>query len=137
MLHTVAELLRAAGHVVPTNDCEPARYVELKCEAVFLDFRLTRYEHNRLIDVFDGDPYVFELCEPSDAEHFCWAHTPLDSMSKMGLARRLEVMHGRNRLEAYRGLSKLALCLAVDPAFRPPKGAGKRKSCQREGGRCR
>ena len=123
MLQTPAELLRAAGWMPPVAVDASAREVELMLEATFLDHTLVRFEHQQ--ETADAeDPFVFSLRNPNDAEQMMWDGKSLPEMPKMALARRLEVLHGRNRMECFNSMSKIMM---IPPTFprcqQPPKEA--------------
>ena len=123
MLLSIAEIVRAAGKYVDTSPNDTARDTEVKLEACIMDCALVRYDHSRLHasdDHFDGDPFVFELTAPSDAEEVFWASKPIGDHTKMALARRLEIVQGDDRVTLWRNLRKSALLVAVDPAYVPP-----------------
>ena len=114
MLQTPAELLRAAGWMPPVAVDASAREVELMLEATFLDRTLVRFEHQR--ETADAeDPFVFSLRNPNDAEQMMWGGKSLPEMPKMALARRLEVLHGRNRMECYNSMSTILMITTLDP----------------------
>ena len=120
ILQTIGEIVRAAGHHVQVQPNESARSVEVRLEATIFDHNVVRYVHKQLPHHIYDDVYCFALSEPSDAEHVYWNRTPLADHNKMGLARRLEVMHGVDRLHAYQHMNKTALLLAVDPTYQAP-----------------
>ena len=128
MLQTPAELLRAAGWMLPVAVDASAREVELMLEATFLDHTLVRFEHQR--ETADAeDPFVFSLRNPNDAEQMMWDGKSLPEMPKMALARRLEVLHGRNRMECFNSMSKIMMITTLDPTYiapvpAAPKGGG-------------
>ena len=128
MLSSPAEVLRAAGCFPTASDSATAREVEIELEAKYMDHSLTIFNHRRSSSDHFDDPFTFHLNNPTDAEASLWASVAMEDLTKMGLARRLEVTHGENRASAWRNLSKLALLLALDPTYVPPppaKGKGK------------
>ena len=120
MLCTLAELPRAAGYNPPARPNDTARAVEIALESSVFDHNVLRYAHRRLQNEAHADAYTFLLHEPADAEQVFWTKTALSDMTKMALARRLEVMHGVNRLDAWRSMNKASLMLAADPTFVAP-----------------
>ena len=98
MLPTIAELVRAAGFAPPVASEASARDVELALEAAFLDHGLTRYEHSREV-ADESDPFVFTLRDAADAEQILWGSKAVEELPKMCLARRLELLRGRDGLQ--------------------------------------
>ena len=133
MLQTPAELLRAAGWMPPVAVDASAREVVLMLGSTFLDHTLVRFEHQRET-AHAEDPFVFSLRNPNDAEQMMWDGTSLPEMPKMALARRLEVLHGRNRMECFNSMSKIMMITTLDHTYiapvpaAPKKGGGGRKS---------
>lgn len=133
-LRTLAEILRSAGHTPAVSVHETARDVELALEASFLHHSLVRLDSVR--ETSADDPFVFSLSNPLDAERLFWDETPLDAMTKMGLARRLEMEQGQNRLRVFNDMTKTGLLLLLDPGHAiPVPAAGKGKG--RGGGKGR
>ena len=128
MLQTPAELLCAAGWMPPVAVDASAREVELMLEATFLDHTLVRFEHQQ--ETADAeDPFVFNLRNPNDVEQMMWDGKSLPEMPKMALARRLEVLHVRNRVECFNSMSKIMMIyISQVPA------AGKGRARDRKGG---
>ena len=125
MLATLAEMRKAAGFVLHVSVNDTARQVEIALEQGFVNHDLLRFQHKRVPSDLDeeGDPFVFLLSGPADAEQVFWVHTQLCDLTKMGLARRLEVEQGRNRLTCYSDLDKLAMILLIQPGYIPPAPA--------------
>ena len=111
-----------------------ARKLELMFEATFLDHTLVRFEHQR--ETADAeDPFVFNLTNPNNAEKMMWDGKSLPEMQKMALARRLEVLHGRNRMEFFNSMSKIVMITTLDPTYiaqclQPPKEAATEERAQ-------
>ena len=120
MLCNLAELIRAAGCYPTASDTATAREVEIELEAKFMDYSLVVFTHTRMADEHFDDPFTFHLSNPSNAEHVHWADLDLPEMTKMGLARKLEVAKGFDRANAWKTLSKSALIVALDPTYVPP-----------------
>jgi hypothetical protein len=65
---TIAELLRAAGHFEALDADTSARDHELKLEAVFLNFHLSKYNMQREPGARTSSHWSFVLSDPMDAE---------------------------------------------------------------------
>ena len=90
MLSSPAELIRAAGCYPTPSDTASARDVEIELESKFMNFALNIFTHQRMDSDHLDDPFTFHLSEPTDAEAALWGSTPVEDLTKMGLARRLE-----------------------------------------------
>ena len=123
-LHTLAELLRAAGFTLSVGVDDTARQVELALEATVMDHCLVRFHHVRETAATD-DPFVFTLSEPHDAEQVFWGETEPAALTKIGLARRAEVQWGMNRAHLYANMDKVQLVHMFDPDFVPPAPKGR------------
>ena len=92
---SVAEIVRAAGHFPPAAHDATPRDVELRLEKDFLDFFLVRLKSQHV--PFDSSrPWSFMLSEPVDIEEYFIARTPVEDLSKIALARQLQLREGLN-----------------------------------------
>ena len=99
----------ASGLVVQSGPDVTARDLELRFESEAMRHNLVKYESQHVFTdqfTFAEDPVVFLLRDPSDAEQVYFANTSNDSMTKMGLARKLEILHGLQRVDAWKHMSK-------------------------------
>ena len=97
---TLAEILRAAGHHPAVDPNASARDVEIELESTFLDYGLVEYE-SKLIPLEECF-WRYELREPKDAEALYFGRTPTHSLTKLGLARRLHNIDGRDIRKTHR-----------------------------------
>ena len=87
---TIAELFRAAGLYLPPEGS--ARDMELHYERAFPTLNTIRFSSAR-----HGDSrmyWYFQLTEPVDIEEYMFATRPAQDVTKMTLARRLQILDG-------------------------------------------
>ena len=109
------------GCYIPTPADATARDREIALENVFFEHDLTTFDSS-LVESGDihADPFRFRLSSPADAEDHYRGTIAVEQMTKMALARKLEVTQGMDRWEAWRGMSKLGLLVALNPAYVAP-----------------
>ena len=113
LLLTLAEVLRAAGHYPTVSVADTARDVELLLEADFMSKSLGRYDSIR--ETAADGPFVFALESPIDAELRYFDETPLDALTKMALARKLELQQGCDRMQVYNENTKQSILFRLNP----------------------
>ena len=128
--YTLAELVRAAGFYPDVLAGESARDVEVKLETHFLDHDLLAFKSERMFGSSPGDEWTYCLSDPAPAETVYQDTVPLADMTKMCLARRLELSGGPPRFNSWGHMSKAGLYAAIgmpaDAAAAPAaKGKGK------------
>ena len=87
---TIAELIRAAGHYIENEGT--AREMEIKYEKAFATLDVVRFNGSRFLD--GNMPWQFLLTEPVDIEQYAFANRPPQDVTKMCLARRLQILDG-------------------------------------------
>ena len=87
-----------------------SRERELLLEVQYAEEDRLVHQHEHLWE--DADPWVFRLHHAEPAEMQYLNETPADKLSKMALARLLELTKGRNRRRAY-GLTMAAHIAAL------------------------
>lgn len=117
---TIAEISLTAGFhpTIPTNASE--REVELIHERAFLGHGVLRYDCERIGD--SESAWRFVLRNPVDVEEHISASRPLEDMTKMALARALQLQDGLTDAErdaAWGRLKKGELLLALQGARLP------------------
>ena len=95
MESTIAEISLAAGYYPPVGDSESAREVELKHERHLLSHDIVVY-HARRCTYADGEEWgaswAWSLDENStDIEEHAFLHRDLNTLTKMSLARQLQL----------------------------------------------
>lgn len=117
---TIAEISRAAGFY-PTTPAEASeRDVELIHERAFLGHQVLRYHCERI----GTSDHAWQFCvrDPVDLEEHIAASRPLADMTKMALARMLQLRDGltdADRDSAWAKLKKGELLLALQAAGAP------------------
>lgn len=87
---TIAEIIRAAGLNIDVEGS--VRDMELRYEASFATLGVIRFEGQR----FEGrlSEWYFILSESADLEEFAFLTKPVQDLTKMALARRLQILEG-------------------------------------------
>ena len=87
---TVAEILRAAGHHIPVEGT--ARDMEVKYEKAYSELEVLKYTGDR----FDGRraDWFFVLTNGVEVEEDSYMNRQIQDLTKMALARRLQVLDG-------------------------------------------
>ena len=128
-LCTVSEIARAAGYFPQVEIDDTAAIVEAKYEEKLLSFEVIHFDSVRIGE--DVDPWGFILSNPVDVETLCFNTRGVVDLTKMALARKLQLNDGTSdalRAERWQ-LSKdnllAALALALDGgAVARPAAAG-------------
>ena len=125
MPSSIAEISRAAGFHPPVGPEATEREVELLHEQAFLQHGVLLYTSERVGD--SSNPWSFVLSEPRDPEDDFIETRPQHALTKMGLARSLQVRDGltdKQRDDMWSKLSKDELLVAF--GHEPGVGEGAR-----------
>ena len=130
-LCTVSEIARAAGYFPQVEIDDTAAIVEAKYEDKLLCFEVIHFDSARIGE--DVDPWGFILSNPVDVETLCFNTRGVVDLTKMALARKLQLNDGTSdalraelwQLSKDNLLAALALALDVGAVARPAAaGAG-------------
>ena len=124
------ELVRAAGYYPNTGPDDTPAILEAKYEEKFLSLEPLHYDSQHIAT--EDDPWGFVLSNPVDLEMHCFQNRPVNDLTKMALARKLQLADGTDdALRAKRWqlpkdtlLAALAGIAAIPAVAHAPAGRG-------------